>query len=488
MRSIKLACLFAVFCAAANGQFGSNATKLKSKPPCSSTVTVNCIPTVDGSGNYSPTISLTGSGAPGTPVNSVQMNCAGIFCGVPNFVASSSSGRMAWGGGVDPTYTLTVNDSAANGIFNLNWTAGNGAQGKTISINPSYYGTTGISTLSGVYVTSNWQPASGTGTSTHLLDYVSNSLDQSAAGSTGSLSAAYFAAYTKSGAGTISARADFHSEAFTVTAGTVTTYTGFDGVAPTSFSPGAITSSYGMRIPTHAAGTAANVGINLSGSTCSLVATNAWTPLCVNAGESAFGGNIHFYGSAHLTFADGTTQSTAATGGSSPTPVVQHWTTPWGTMTTGNGAVAALGAPNQVRYYAITVPYPGVVVSNVAMYISANPGHAAFAFYDATCTLIGSSATSTASGAASITFSALSVAAGPAYIAYTSDNTGFTPYAAVGDSGFAATLANQGSTSSTYAIFTGNASTGTTTLVFPSTCGTRTALSSGETVPGLDIH
>lgn len=187
----------------------------------------------------------------------------------------------------------------------------------------------------------------------------------------------------------------------------------------------------------------------------------------------------------------GGSSSTSGSGSSgvSPTPVSLVWSSPFGTMTASSVTQAV--SSGETRFIEVAVPYPGALVSSISIWVSNNTGHIAFALYSSSCSLIaGSSATIVSGAATSVTFPGISLPPGKAFIAYSADNTA-TIFAATGDNGYVGAVSNNGESSGNYHIFDG----GTTTWLagvptFPSTCGSRIALSSYpySYVPGMTIH
>jgi hypothetical protein len=157
---------------------------------------------------------------------------------------------------------------------------------------------------------------------------------------------------------------------------------------------------------------------------------------------------------------------------------------PWTGYSDGSSATFKVTGANQTIFFAHLLPAQMKVGGIVARQFTDDPAkHFAWALYDSTCTLIASTTTSTsASGSFTYPFAAQqTVGPGPIYIAYTSDSTTITFF-----HWFNATqmndYLNDGRSAGNYVVFTGTASTGTSTLVFPGTCGTRTKVN-GKDVP-----
>jgi hypothetical protein len=192
------------------------------------------------------------------------------------------------------------------------------------------------------------------------------------------------------------------------------------------------------------------------------------------------------YGGA-LNAAAGGWRILSSSGSSAATPINMSYLF-YGGMYAGTGTPLLLSA-NVTKFTEFTVPYPGLTISNITYYGKAGSDHLAFAIYDTSCNLLGTSATGvTSGGIANLTIPTTTIPAGKAYLAYTFDGTGSQVYNANLDGGYLTSMINQNESASTYRIFSGTASTGTTTLVFPSTCGTRTAINSGIVVPGVVLH
>ncbi len=142
---------------------------------------------------------------------------------------------------------------------------------------------------------------------------------------------------------------------------------------------------------------------------------------------------------------------------------------------------STLGAANRVKYAAVTLETPRTF-SRVGTYTgSAHSGSLAIAIYDSSCNLVAQSDTLTGASTNTGYFMNISatLAPGKYFIAYTGDNTSAQMYYGQSYPAYTQGIANASpnNTSSTYQAFYGsNNSTGTSTLTFPSSCGTRTAL------------
>ena len=167
---------------------------------------------------------------------------------------------------------------------------------------------------------------------------------------------------------------------------------------------------------------------------------------------------------------------------------------PFGAVDNGTSTASpALGSANVTQFYQFYMGSPGILLAN----LSATPytgtlGHVAFALYDSSCNLLQASTTIAASTntAANWVFSpVLSLPGGTYYLAVTGDTSTLQFYGPA--SSFITDQIELNESASTYHVFTGNASTGTTSLTFPGTCGTRTALFVNAGVlsyPALVMH
>lgn len=168
----------------------------------------------------------------------------------------------------------------------------------------------------------------------------------------------------------------------------------------------------------------------------------------------------------------------ATSGSSAPATATVSWH-PWTGGFSGN-PIQPFGAANEVRHYMTVVPYPGAVVNTITLLSQGEAGHAAAALYSGDCNHLLATSQTVAAGnapeAVDFTFGSYPLPPGPVDIAFTVDNTGFRFYADAGDN-WLGYLSNAGLNPSTYNVFVGgNSSTGTATLSFPSTCGSRTPL------------
>lgn len=193
--------------------------------------------------------------------------------------------------------------------------------------------------------------------------------------------------------------------------------------------------------------------------------------------------------------------SVTSAGSGTPT-AISTWLSPFGWILGSYAAITtAPASTNQGFYFEILVPYPGMVIN----YISANAngstsGHVAWGLYNSTCsTLISTTNTlsSLPNGSQSTwTWSGNPVTLTPGkYFVFLSSDATTTQFYANGDIGIGDSLNGwNGSTylesASNYHIFTGNPSTGTTTIVPPGTCGTRSAtfFAGGTGIPVFQIH
>lgn len=161
---------------------------------------------------------------------------------------------------------------------------------------------------------------------------------------------------------------------------------------------------------------------------------------------------------------------------------------PFGPMAVGGGTLTAtIGSANRVYHIAANAP-AALSVSNVNLGTS-NFGNLAVAFYDSSCTLIGQTAT-TATSATGVTVAVnsapITIPAGKFYVSWTGDATASAIYGT--SAGYVPDMWNAGATPEYF--YGSNASTGTTTLTFPGTCGTRTAVANGANPqpPGIILR
>jgi hypothetical protein len=195
---------------------------------------------------------------------------------------------------------------------------------------------------------------------------------------------------------------------------------------------------------------------------------------------------------------DATNASNLSSGNVPVARMPDFGTTPWlpfGGLHGGSTvSLVGSGAANTVVYIPLPWLKNSFTFSRYAFWASTNAGHIAFALYDSGCNLVSGSVSAPQTTASSIGSAALSsnlaVTPGFYYLAMTSDSAGSVLFNAIYDTaGNAAQLLNQGA--STPWVFTGaNASSysaGVTT--FPSTCGTKAALSTTVTrFPAIALH
>jgi len=142
---------------------------------------------------------------------------------------------------------------------------------------------------------------------------------------------------------------------------------------------------------------------------------------------------------------------------------------------------APIAAPNNVYYFEVVAPGAMTWRNIVGEEGTGDSGkHYAWAVYDSSCNLVQqtSTRTSTAFTAYELALAAsISATTGVYYIAYTSDSSTLQQ-----TSGFSSGMMGRAlNADSTRRVFKGsNASTGTSTLTFPSACGTRSAPSSTD--------
>jgi hypothetical protein len=180
----------------------------------------------------------------------------------------------------------------------------------------------------------------------------------------------------------------------------------------------------------------------------------------------------------NLYFCDTTNTWKQANGGSTAVSA-PYW--PFGRSTVGS-ATSALSAANKVVTWLFSVASPRTFSSGVSLWYLTDGAHTAFAIYDINGNLITSTATRAGSGAntqATLSWSnSFTLQPGDYYFAFTSDTTAARMFEISDALGGMATIDNNSGTV-VYGICT-NSSAGTTTLTFPSTCGTQTAQPNAE--------
>jgi len=227
-----------------------------------------------------------------------------------------------------------------------------------------------------------------------------------------------------------------------------------------------------------------------------LTITPSTNGLAVNAPlfTSSTGGTVPASGGGTTNFlrADGTW---AAAGGGGSAIVATGWT-PNGGLNGGNGQQLSTVA-NQMIYSPILIPSPGITVSDLNFLSDVSGGHMTACFYSLAGNLLSNGQGSTVVtpgnvGIATITFTSLTLSAGMYLLGLTSESTAAEIYAAGNLDVWAATVANYGLTSSSYVVARGptgsNLSTGTSTLLCPSTIGTRTALNGNNAYPLVAVQ
>lgn len=179
-------------------------------------------------------------------------------------------------------------------------------------------------------------------------------------------------------------------------------------------------------------------------------------------------------------------------GGSGVSPVTSVlWPFGWITAAFSSGT-QALASANRTVFMEYVVPSPGISLSKITAYFNGSaPGNVNWAVYDSTCTLLAQATTISGSVSTLTTWvfsPAQSLSGGKYFFAYTGDSTTMQFFSA--DSVTQADMSNDGESSGNYHVFTGTSSTGTSTLNFPGTCGTRTAYATGNThgFPAIALH
>ncbi len=275
---------------------------------------------------------------------------------------------------------------------------------------------------------------------------------------------------------------------YTVTCADFTAYTSFQATTSMTFRlPTGCTTGWATFMP----GTGASAAFDLATNSVTANGQSTLTTLAAGSGTAAYPGYILTANPASSTdfLARGTQGSTAAS------PVAGALLAPWGTVfPAANTLTSPLTGANVVQYYEFYIPSPGIVPTNLSAYANGSTqGHTVWGIYDAACTtLLGSTntATPTTNAANNWTFSSPpSLAGGKYFLAWSADVSTTQFYGNA--NAFASDIVNISESGSSYRIFTGNASTGTTTITLPATCGTRTALSTSggtSTYPAVAFH
>jgi hypothetical protein len=143
---------------------------------------------------------------------------------------------------------------------------------------------------------------------------------------------------------------------------------------------------------------------------------------------------------------------------------------------------ALLSAANKVVTWLFSVSSPRTFSSGVSLWYSSDGAHTAFAIYDINGNLVANTVTRSGSAAnvqATINWSSsFTLQPGDYYFAFTSDTTAAKMFQ-INDPVAIMEGVDNNSGTVVYGICA-NSSTGTTTLAFPSTCGTQTAQASSE--------
>ncbi len=207
-----------------------------------------------------------------------------------------------------------------------------------------------------------------------------------------------------------------------------------------------------------------------------------------SAPSSPASGDIRLYPKTGSTLCAKDNGGTETCFGSGASTISTPFFLPFGAMAVGGATLTAtVGSANRVYHIAANAP-AALSVSNVNLGIS-NFGNLAVAFYDSSCTLIGQTATSATSATGvtvAVNSAPITIPAGKFYVSWTGDATGSAIYGT--SAGYAPDMWNAGATPEYF--YGSNASTGTTTLTFPGTCGTRTAVANGANPqpPGIILR
>jgi hypothetical protein len=205
-------------------------------------------------------------------------------------------------------------------------------------------------------------------------------------------------------------------------------------------------------------------------------------------GTNPASGDIRLYPKTGSTLCAKDSGGTETCFGSGASTISTPYFLPFGPMAVGGATITAtVGSANRVYHIAANAP-AALSVSNVNLGIS-NFGNVAVAFYDSSCTLIGQTATSTTSATGvtiAVNSAPITIPAGKFYVSWTGDATGSAIYGT--SAGYVPDMWNAGATPEYF--YGSNASTGTTTLTFPGTCGTRTAVANGANPqpPGIILR
>jgi len=186
------------------------------------------------------------------------------------------------------------------------------------------------------------------------------------------------------------------------------------------------------------------------------------------------------------------TNTWVAQGGSAGSALDGITYTPFGSMSTSTATTTMVSA-NMVVYQQFPVFAPGMVVNRYKFYTTgAAQGNMAVALYDSGCNLIANSTVQFASAASNASLSGnlsspLTLTPGLYFVAYTSDVTTTRLYGTAGDFGNDPYDSNE-STSTRSAFKGANASTGTTPLTFPATCGNRNPNTGGTALWNMSFR
>ena len=216
---------------------------------------------------------------------------------------------------------------------------------------------------------------------------------------------------------------------------------------------------------------------------------------CTTAGETYFQTDATAGSNIWACTAAGTPGTWTLEGaGSSPAAFSVAWFPFGGAI---SASLLALGTVNQVNYTEFPV-WQKIIVNSITAQSTVGSGpHLAWGLYDSGCNLLGGSTTVAAQSYAFQTWtfaSPVTLVPGKYFLGWTSENAtaSLAPGTVdTGGNGSGGALLNGSDTGSSSHVFSGsNPSTGTTTLAFPATCGTRAVLNTPSTyyIPAVAIR